>query len=186
MKPTYAALFLLPLTACSAFFEDSTEVQADLAGDSFYSISTTTLEGEPAPLKQFNGQVALVVNTASKCGMTPQYAGLEDLYGKYKDQGFVVLGFPSADFGGQEFGSAAEIREFCTETYDVSFPLFETSKVKESEEQSPVFDFLSGVTGSVPGWNFGKYLVDREGNVLGFYDSRTTPDELASIIEAAL
>jgi glutathione peroxidase len=118
--------------------------------------------------------VILVVNTASFCGFTSQYEGLEKLYAKYKDRGLVVLGFPSNDFGQQEFGSNKEIAEFCKNTYDVKFPMFAKSSVSGSNA-NPLFKTLIAKTGTSPRWNFYKYLIDRNGNVIDAYGSMTKP-----------
>jgi len=156
------------------------------ATGSLYDLEVHTLEGEAAALDAYRGKVALVVNTASKCGLTSQYEGLEALYRELAPQGFVVLGFPSNDFMGQEPGSPEEIRLFCTETYQVTFPLFEKVKVK-GEEKSEVFRLLSSELPE-PSWNFTKYLVDREGKVVARFGPRTAPDaaDLRGTIDAAL
>jgi glutathione peroxidase len=162
--------------------------EAPMAADSFYSLSTRTLEGQPAPLADYSGKVTLVVNVASQCGFTPQYSGLEKLFGELKDKGFVILGFPSNDFGGQEPGSPAEIRDFCTKNYKVTFPLFEKVVTKAGDGQSPLYANLGKQSGELPKWNFSKYLVDRSGKVIKFYGSKVTPDDAAlrKDIEAAL
>jgi glutathione peroxidase len=128
----------------------------------------------PQNLCQFQGKVILVVNTASFCGFTGQYEGLEKIYAKYKDQGFVVLGFPSNDFGQQEPGSNKEIADFCKNTYDVKFPMFAKSSVSGSNP-NPLFKMLIAKTGTTPKWNFYKYLIDRNGNVVDSYGSMTKP-----------
>ncbi len=153
---------------------------------SLYEFDAKSLEGAPAPLSAFKGKVALVVNTASKCGKTPQYKGLEALYEKKKDEGFVILGFPSNDFLWQEPGDAAEIRQFCTRNYGVTFPLFEKGAVKGADQQ-PIFTFLSQGR-SVPDWNFHKYLVGKDGKVIAAFKSSVQPDapELLAAIDAAL
>ncbi len=135
----------------------------------------------------YAGQVLLVVNTASKCGFTPQYEGLEALHQTYSPQGFAVLGFPSNDFMGQEPGSEAEIQEFCTLTYGVKFPMFEKVVVRGSEA-TPFYRELAAATGDQPGWNFHKYLIGRDGTVVASFGSRTKPDapELVEAIEKAL
>ena len=135
----------------------------------------------------FKGQVLLVVNTASKCGLTPQYEGLEALHQKYRERGFAVLGFPSNDFMGQEPGTEAEIQEFCTLTYGVQFPMFEKVVVRGSEA-TPMFRELARITGDQPGWNFHKYLIGRDGEVVGSFGSRTKPEapEIVEAIEKAL
>ncbi|WP_460453015.1 glutathione peroxidase [Arenimonas aestuarii] len=130
----------------------------------------------------YGGQVLLVVNTASKCGFTPQYEGLEAMYAKYKDQGFAVLGFPSNDFMGQEPGSEEDIAEFCTLTYGVKFPMFEKVQVRGADA-TPLYQDLAAATGEAPGWNFHKYLIDREGRVVASFGSRTTPDDPKLVAE---
>jgi len=162
--------------------------EAPLAEDSFYSLETKTLEGKPARLGDYSGKVSLVVNVASQCGFTPQYSGLEKLFGELKDKGFVILGFPSNDFGGQEPGSPAEIRDFCTKNYQVTFPLFEKVVTKAGDGQSPLYANLAKQSGELPKWNFSKYLVDKSGKVVKFYGSKVTPDDadLRKDIEAAL
>ena len=136
---------------------------------------------------QFEGKVLLIVNTASKCGYTPQYEGLEALHQRLQSRGFAVLGFPSNDFMGQEPGTEKEIQEFCTLTYGVKFPMFEKVKVK-GDEATPLYQQLARETGTEPGWNFHKYLVDREGKVVASFPTRTTPDdaELLARIETLL
>jgi len=150
-----------------------------LPQDSLYQLTTKTLEGQPADLKAYSGKVALVVNVASQCGYTPQYAGLEKLYADLKGRGFVVLGFPSNDFGGQEPGTAVEIRQFCSLNYDVTFPLFEKVVTKAGAAQSPVYANLQKQSGNLPSWNFAKYLVGKDGKVVKFYKSDIKPDDAA-------
>jgi glutathione peroxidase len=130
----------------------------------------------------------LVVNVASKCGYTPQYAGLEKLFAELKDKGFVVLGFPCNDFGGQEPGSAEEIQSFCQKNYGVTFPMFAKLQTKAGEGQSELYQYLGARTGSLPSWNFGKYLIGRDGQPIAFYSSKVAPDakELREAIEKAL
>ena len=137
--------------------------------------------------KEYGGQVVLVVNTASKCGFTPQYDGLESLQKKYASRGFVVLGFPSNDFMGQEPGSEADIKEFCTLTYGVKFPMFEKVRVKGAEA-TPLYRDLARKTGVQPGWNFHKYLISRDGRVVANFPSKVKPDDpaLVSAIEREL
>ncbi len=126
--------------------------------------------------KAYAGQVLLVVNTASKCGFTPQYEALEAMHAKYKDRGFAVLGFPSNDFMGQEPGTEKQIQEFCKLTYGVKFPMFEKVHVK-GNETTPFYRELAAATGQAPAWNFHKYLIDRNGKVVASYGSRTTPTD---------
>ena len=138
-------------------------------------------------LCQYAGKVILVVNTASFCGFTKQYEGLEALYAKYADRGLVVLGFPSNDFGEQEPGSSKEIADFCYNTYGVKFPMFAKSSV-HGDQANPLYVALIKATGSTPKWNFHKYLIDRKGNIVDHYLSITTPDSKTLIgdIEKAL
>jgi len=154
---------------------------------SFYEFSTTRLTGEPVALKEYAGKVALVVNTASKCGFTPQYKGLQALYAELAPRGFVVLGFPSNDFGGQEPGTAAEIKTFCELNYKVTFPMFSKVVTRPGPDQSPIYQWL-GESGHLPAWNFSKYLIGKEGKILAFYPSQVTPEapELRKAIEDAL
>ncbi len=155
--------------------------------DSLYSLTTTTLAGQPADLGQYKGKVALVVNVASQCGLTPQYTGLEKLYEQYKGRGAVVLGFPSNDFGGQEPGTPEEITEFCKKNYGVTFPLFSKVVTKAGPDQSPVYGFL-GTGGQLPTWNFAKYVIDKDGKVVAFFNSKVTPEakELRDALDGAL
>jgi glutathione peroxidase len=155
--------------------------------ESFYSLKTTTLGGQPADLGQYEGKVAVVVNVASQCGYTPQYAGLEKLYEEMKDKGVVVLGFPSNDFGSQEPGSPEEIGAFCKKNYGVTFPMFGKLVTKAGPEQSPIYTFL-GQGGQLPAWNFSKYVVGKDGKVVAFFPSKVTPEskDLREAIDTAL
>jgi glutathione peroxidase len=137
--------------------------------------------------RAYGGDVLLVVNTASKCGFTPQFEGLEAMHARYRARGFAVLGFPSGDFKEQEFEDEEEIREFCTLTYGVKFPMFEKVHVA-GPQATPLYKALERATGEVPKWNFHKYLVGRDGRVLASWGSRTTPDdpELVAAVERAL
>jgi glutathione peroxidase len=153
-----------------------------------YAVSTTTLEGEPIQLDRYRGKVSLIVNVASECGYTPQYAGLERIHQRYAERGFTVLGFPSNEFGRQEPGSAEQIRAFCSTKYHVTFPLFAKLQTKQGSGQSEVYAALERASGVLPSWNFGKYLVGRDGRVIKYFTSQVTPEsaELAQAIEAAL
>lgn len=153
-----------------------------------YSMKLSTLEGQPADLVQYRGKVTLVVNVASACGYTPQYAGLQALHAELKDKGFAVLGFPCNDFGAQEPGSATEIRQFCSSKYSVDFPMFEKLKTKAGEGQSELYALLQKETGKLPNWNFCKYLVGKDGKPIQFFASAVAPDskELRAAIEAAM
>ncbi|MDE2065636.1 MAG: glutathione peroxidase, partial [Bradyrhizobium sp.] len=148
-----------------------------------------SLAGEETPLKRFEGKVLVVVNTASACGFTPQYKGLEALQQKYAARGFSVLGFPCNQFGRQEPGTAAEIEEFCATNYAVSFPMFDKIEVNGNNAH-PLYQYLrrekSGLLGSAIKWNFTKFLVDRSGKVVGRYAPTTTPEQLTRDIEALL
>lgn len=137
--------------------------------------------------KAYKGSVLLVVNTASKCGYTPQFEALESLNAKYKAQGFAVLGFPSNDFMGQDPGSEKEIKDFCTLTYGVKFPMFEKVHVKGNDATAIYKDFKT-VTGDVPGWNFHKFLIDRNGKVIASFPSKIKPDDpqIVVLIESSL
>ncbi len=154
-----------------------------------YDFSAKSLAGEETPLKQFEGKVLLVVNTASACGFTPQYKGLEALQQKYAERGFSVLGFPCTQFGRQEPGTAVEIEEFCATNYAVSFPMFDKIEVNGNNAH-PLYQYLrrekSGLLGSAIKWNFTKFLVDRSGKVVGRYAPTTTPEQLTRDIEALL
>ena len=154
---------------------------------SFYALSTTKLSGESVGLKEYEGKVALVVNTASKCGFTPQYKGLQTLYSELSPRGFVILGFPSNDFGGQEPGTSEEIKQFCELNYKVTFPMFSKVVTKAGPDQSPIYSWL-GQTGNLPKWNFSKYLIGKDGKVVAFFPSNVTPEspELRQAIESAL
>jgi glutathione peroxidase len=174
--------------AFTAEAQETGKKETPLAQDSLYRLTTKTLEGQPADLGAYAGKVTLVVNVASQCGYTPQYAGLERLYGELKSKGFVVLGFPSNDFGAQEPGTAQEIRQFCSINYDVTFPLFDKVVTKAGAGQSPVYANLQKQSGELPGWNFSKYLVGKDGKVVKFYKSGVKPEDpaLRKDIEAAL
>ena len=145
-------------------------------------VSYRPLAGKaPVNLKKaYAGQVLLIVNTASKCGYTPQYEGLESLHQHYAGQGFSVLGFPSNDFKGQEPGSEKEIQEFCTLTYGVKFPMFE-KVVVTGDNATPLYKSLAQATGTAPAWNFHKYLIGRDGRVVANFPSKTAPDDPALV-----
>lgn len=159
---------------------------------SLYEIPLRTLAGEPASLGDYEGQALLIVNVASKCGLTPQYEGLERLQKRYADRNFSVLGFPSNQFAGQEPGSAEEIATFCSATYGVSFPLFEKTDVN-GDDRHPLYAALTetpdadGEAGLVT-WNFEKFLISPQGEVVGRFRPRTEPesDEVVSAVEANL
>jgi glutathione peroxidase len=153
---------------------------------SLFDLRARTLEGNDQDLSEYRGKVVLVANTASACGFTPQYVGLEQLWQDYRERGLVVLGFPSNDFGKQEPGDAQEIREFCDTRFHVTFPMFDKIETK-GEGQSPVFAFLTAKHPR-PRWNFYKYLVGRDGKVIDYFVSITKPESkrIRKRIEAAL
>lgn len=159
------------------------------AADGLLDHSFRPLAGKtPVDLRAtYGGDVLLVVNTASKCGFTPQFEGLEALHAKYKDRGFAVLGFPSGDFKAQEFDDEKKIREFCTLTYGVKFPMFEKVHVV-GDEATPLYRELAAASGQAPKWNFHKYLIGRDGRLVADFGSKTTPGDkaLVAAIEAAL
>ncbi|MGP0012668.1 glutathione peroxidase [Pseudomonas sp.] len=158
--------------------------------DNLLNIPCTTIKGEQKTLGDFAGKAILVVNTASKCGFTPQYKGLEQLWQSYKDQGLVVLGFPCNQFGKQEPGDAAQIGSFCEKNFGVTFPMFAKVDVNGANAH-PLFRYLTEEAPGVLGtegikWNFTKFLVDKEGNVINRFGSVTKPDALSSDIEKLL
>ena len=169
-----ASLFL---SACTSEATVTPELSAKWSSTGVYNLETETLEGEPVSLSDYAGKVSLVVNVASKCGLTPQYKGLQALQDEFGPSGFTVLAFPCNDFGGQEPGSAAEIRSFCSDNYNVSFPVFSKLQTKEGEGQSELYSLLGTKTGELPGWNFGKYLIAADGTPLKFFSSMTSPDD---------
>jgi glutathione peroxidase len=161
------------------------------AASGVYSFTLNSIDGKPAPLADYRGKVVLLVNVASRCGYTPQYSALESTYEKYKDKGFVILGFPANNFGAQEPGTNEEIKTFCSRKYSVSFPMYAKISVK-GEDQAPLYTYLTkdtgaGIAGDIK-WNFTKFLVDRQGNVVQRFESAVTPDspEVVSAIEKQL
>lgn len=153
------------------------------ASPSVLNFKMRDIDGKDVKLKKYKGNVLLIVNTASKCGYTPQYEGLQATYEKYKDQGFYVLGFPANNFGGQEPGTEKEIKEFCTSKYKVTFPMFAKISVK-GEDQDPLYAFLTNketnpsFAGDIT-WNFNKFLIDRKGNVVARFSSKDKPESEA-------
>ena len=157
---------------------------------SLYDIPLKDIDGKDTSLRAYEGKVVLVVNVASKCGLTPQYEALEATYRKYKDQGLVVLGFPCNQFNGQEPGTNEEIKEFCSSKYDVTFPMFDKLNVNDPDRH-PLYVALAGPESPFPGdikWNFGKFLIGRDGKILKRIEPRTKPDdpEVITAIEKAL
>jgi glutathione peroxidase len=161
------------------------------AASGIFDFTLPSIDGKPMPLAEFKGKVILLVNVASRCGFTPQYSALETIYEKYKDQGFVILGFPANNFGGQEPGTNAEIKTFCSTKYSVTFPLYSKVSVKGADE-TPLYSYLTQETGaSIAGdikWNFTKFLVDRHGKVVRRFEPAVTPDspKVTSAIESLL
>jgi len=159
---------------------------------SVHEFTLKSIDGKTTPLANYKGKVVMIVNVASRCGYTPQYTQLEAVYAKYKDQGLVILGFPANNFMGQEPGTDEEIKTFCSTKYNVTFPLFSKISVK-GDDKAPLYQFLTDktanpTTGGEIGWNFTKFLVDRDGKVIQRFDTKTKPDapEVISAIEAAL
>jgi glutathione peroxidase len=161
------------------------------AGSGVYSFTLNSIDGKPAPLADYKGKVVMIVNVASQCGYTPQYTALEAIYEKYKDQGFVILGFPANNFGAQEPGTNEEIKTFCSRKYSVKFPMYSKISVK-GDDQAPLYSYLTketgpGVAGDVK-WNFTKFLVDKNGKVVQRFEPAVTPDskEVTAAIEKEL
>ena len=156
---------------------------------SLSDFSATTITGQERSLSEYDGQVVLVVNTASNCGYTPQYAGLEELYTELKDDGLVVLGFPCNQFGGQEPGTEDEIGQFCQVNYGVTFPMFAKVDVN-GDDAHPLFEWLKsqkkGLLGGAIKWNFTKFLIGRDGQVIGRYGPTTEPSSIADDVREAL
>ena len=161
------------------------------AASGLYSFTLNSIDGKPAPLGEYKGKVVLLVNVASQCGYTPQYSALEAVYEKYKDKGFVILGFPANNFGAQEPGTNEEIKTFCTRKFNVTFPMYAKISVKGAD-QAPLYNYLTketapGISGEIK-WNFTKFLVDRNGNIVQRFEPAVTPDskEVTSSIEKQL
>ena len=160
------------------------------SAESIYDIKLKDIDGKDTTLAAYKGKAVLVVNVASKCGLTPQYKGLEALYQKYKDKGLVVLGFPCNQFNGQEPGTNEEIKQFCSSKYNVTFPMFDKLDVN-GDKRHPLYVTLAGKDSPFPGdikWNFGKFLIGKDGKILHRFEPRTTPDseDVTKAVEAAL
>ena len=158
--------------------------------NSIYDLKLKDIDGKEVQMSDYQGKALLIVNVASKCGYTKQYAGLEALYQKYKDQGLVVLGFPCNQFGGQEPGSNAEIKQFCSTKFNVTFPMFDKIDVN-GKDRAPLYTLLAGKDSPFPGdikWNFNKFLVGRDGTIVKRFDSKVAPDavDLTSAVDSAL
>ena len=159
---------------------------------SIYDFTMKSIDGQPVSLKTYSGKVVLLVNVASRCGFTPQYAGLEALYEKYKDRGLVIVGIPANNFGSQEPGTNEEIKKFCSSKYNVSFPMMAKVSVL-GEDKTPLYQFLTDKSqdpqfGGDIKWNFTKFLFDRKGNLLARFEPNVTPDspEVQTAVESAL
>jgi glutathione peroxidase len=163
-----------------------------LGAGTVYDFTMNRIDGNPEPLTAYKGKVLLIVNVASRCGFTPQYKGLQSLYSKYKDEGFVILGFPANNFGGQEPGTDSEIKTFCSSKYSVTFPMFSKVSVQGSDT-TPLYEYLTG-KGSDPAysgdikWNFTKFLIGRDGKILARFEPNVTPEspEVVNAVGTAL
>jgi glutathione peroxidase len=180
---------LLSLTAVAAMAVTIAAAESPATPASFFDFTMKTVDGVEQPLSAWKGKALLVVNTASKCGYTPQYAGLEELYQKYRDRGFVVLAFPANDFLWQEPGTDPEIKQFCTSKYHVTFPIFSKISVKGSD-MAPLYRWLTtqeGFSGAIT-WNFNKFLIGPDGRIVARFGSRVAPmsPELTSKLETIL
>jgi glutathione peroxidase len=154
-------------------------------GASIYDFTMKSIDGKALPLENFKGKVVLVVNVASQCGYTPQYKGLESLYEKYKAQGLVIAGFPANNFGSQEPGSDQEIKTFCSRNYSVTFPMFSKISVAGSDKAA-LYKYLTDTAGGDIQWNFTKFLIDRNGEILQRFEPDVTPEQMDATIAKAL
>lgn len=172
---------IVALTAALALSSGAT---SEPVAETIYAFSVPNIDGKDTPLKKYEGKVLLVVNVASRCGLTPQYEGLEALYRKYSDQGLVVLGFPANNFNGQEPGTNEEIKAFCTGTYDVTFPMFSKISVN-GPDRAPIYRWLIAQSGQEKDieWNFAKFLVGRDGKTVKRFEPGVKPDSEAFILE---
>jgi glutathione peroxidase len=170
------SLYAFIVVALAVFATPAPSGAAELTCPSVLDHKFANLMDEPVSLCQFSGKVVLVVNTASECGYTPQYEGLEKLYRRYREKGFVVLGFPANDFGGQEPGSNKEIAKFCQVNYDVTFPVFAKTSVVGANA-NPLYRALAAQTGKPPRWNFHKYLLDRAAQPAAVFESAVEPED---------
>lgn len=186
----YKVILLSALTVIFGLGCVSAQTNEKMTEKTIYDFNMTDIDGKQVNLGAYKNKVALIVNTASKCGNTPQYEALETIYDKYNSQGFTILGFPANNFGGQEPGSNEEIKEFCTLKYKVSFPMFAKISVK-GEDQDAFYSYLTGEKAKFPGeisWNFEKFLVNDKGEVIARFSPKTKPDapEVIAAIEKAL
>ena len=182
--------FVRSLIAAAVFVSAATTLSAAADIDSLHDFTVTSIEREPLALADYAGKAVLVVNTASYCGFTPQYEGLQAIWEEYKEDGFVVLGVPSNDFGSQEPGSEEKIKKFCSVNYQVDFPMTKKMVVNGSEGTADLYNWFAEELGdgSRPQWNFHKILVGRDGQPIAYFNSRVTPESktLKSAIEGAL
>lgn len=178
--------------ACAATAAREERVMSEPAAKSVHEFTMKNIDGKDVKLSDYRGQVLMLVNTASQCGLTPQYKGLQAIYQKYQAQGFTILGFPANNFGGQEPGSNEEIKEFCTMKFKVSFPMFAKISVKGAD-QHPLYQFLTSKEsnpqfGGEIGWNFNKFLIGKSGEIIGRFNPQVDPEspEVAAAIERAI
>ena len=169
------------LSICAVLFSFSSLACNSLINEKLRILDSTESES----LCKYEGDVLLIVNVASKCGYTPQYEGLQKLYSEYGDKGFTVIGVPSRDFMWQEFTDESKTAEFCDATYNVTFPLYSTTRVR-GDQAHPLFKKLSRQSGKEPSWNFNKFLISKEGKLVGMFDSKVLPESLAGKIENLL
>jgi len=169
-------IHVLIVAALSVFASQAPSAAAESPCPAVLDRQFSNLRDEPVSLCRFSGKVLLIVNTASECGYTPQYEGLEKLYRRYRDQGFAILGFPANDFGAQEPGSNKEIAQFCQVNYGITFPMFAKTAVVGANA-NPLFRELAAKTGKPPRWNFHKYLLDRAGQPVAAFESAVEPED---------
>ncbi len=170
-----------------AFFTSLVFAMTLFAASSVHDFQMKSIDGKDVSLADYQGKTLLIVNVASRCGFTPQYEGLEALYEKYESKGLVVMGFPANNFGAQEPGSNAEIKTFCNREYGVTFPMFSKISVK-GDDKAPLYQYLTGTTGQEIPWNFTKFLIDKDGKVIGAFAPDVEPlsPQLTAAIEKAL
>jgi glutathione peroxidase len=174
--------------ACAVDAPQSPELSAKWSGRTVLDLKVKDIDGKEVALADWKGKGLVIVNVASRCGYTPQYEGLQKLADSMKDKGVIVLGFPCNDFGGQEPGTEAQVKEFCSSKYGVKFPMFSKVQTKAGAGQSELYECLGTQTGKLPGWNFSKYVIGKDGKPVGFFGSSVKPDskELLDAIETAL
>ena len=173
---------------CAKDAPQTPELNERWSDESLWSLEVVDIDGNTRSLADYQGKVALVVNVASRCGFTSQYEELQALFEQRSDSDFVILGFPCNDFGSQESGTESEIKSFCSTRYGVEFPMFEKVQITSDEDRSPVYMLLGTQTGKLPGWNFSKYVVGRDGRAIEFFSSTVTPSspKIQSVIDEAM